>query len=72
MEAAFMLMRRAVTALATLGLGLILVTELALAQKQWLVVALHPVSDIFDPSSPALRGSHHLLPDVRSSTTSRT
>jgi len=50
MEAAFMLMRRAVTALATLGLGLMLVAEPALAQKKSLVVALNQDPDILDPS----------------------
>jgi peptide/nickel transport system substrate-binding protein len=50
MEAAFMLMRRAVTALATLGLGLMLVAEPALAQKKALVVALNQDPDILDPS----------------------
>ena len=45
-----MLMRRAVTALATLGLGLMLVTEPALAQKKTLVVALNQDPDILDPS----------------------
>jgi peptide/nickel transport system substrate-binding protein len=50
MEAAFMLMRRAVTALATLGLGLMLITEPALAQKKSLVVALNQDPDILDPS----------------------
>jgi peptide/nickel transport system substrate-binding protein len=50
MEAAFMLMRRAVTALAALGLGLMLVAEPALAQKKSLVVALNQDPDILDPS----------------------
>ena len=45
-----MLMRRAVTALATLGLGLMLVAEPALAQKKSLVVALNQDPDILDPS----------------------
>jgi len=45
-----MLMRRAVTALATLGLGLMLVAEPALAQKKTLVVALNQDPDILDPS----------------------
>jgi len=50
MEAAFMLMRRTVTALATLCLGLLLAAEPAHAQKKSLVVALNQDPDILDPS----------------------
>src|SRR5882724_10351873 len=50
MEAAFMLMRRTVTALATLCLGLLLAAEPAPAQKKSLVVALNQDPDILDPS----------------------
>jgi ABC-type dipeptide transport system, periplasmic component len=45
-----MLMRRAVTALATLGLGSHAVAEPALAQKKSLVGALNQDPDILDPS----------------------
>ena len=45
-----MLMRRALTALATLGLALMLVAEPALAQKKTLVVALNQDPDILDPT----------------------
>src|SRR6266542_587158 len=49
-EAAFMLMQRALMALATLGLGFLLAAEPAHAQKKSLVVALNQDPDILDPS----------------------